>query len=544
MLTSHMAIESALRVSCLSERVIRRRDIRMSRTQLATVALIYGTYVWIATFYPFELSRDPSHSLANALAHFFPRVGLTDFVLNVLLFLPFGALFYRLWTASRSKKFIILLITVAGTLASLCIELLQVCFTRQPSGFDVLANTLGAAAGAVLALTCPARFCRLAYRCWRKVEQHGVILLLALLLGTVPIVISVVQLIAPFGIWDSHFTFQLANEATYNRPWLGKIHFVALYSRALPTGEVARHFHRGPSALKMPSTDDVVALYAFNEGSGNIIRDISGFGPALDLSFSPKGRVRWLDSENGIEIVQPSIVRSSRSPRKLYDALQDTHELSIEVWITPDNTVQGGPARILSFSRDTGARNFTLGQQGAEIEFRVRTPVSGMNGTPLALESGNEIAAGKQTHIVATYQNGMEKLYINGKQQAKTLNLPSDGIIGFGTRRTLISRIAYSFLYFFPASLFLSLFISMRANHIPKNLFLSVAIATGLVLLSESFQALMFKRPIDLSLLICGVIIAVFGAMSGQILLGTQRIKRVSKFESMGHPNFSSDNSQ
>jgi hypothetical protein len=354
----------------------------------------------------------------------------------------------------------------------------------------------------------------------------------------VPLVLPVAQLIAPFGIWDPRFTFQLGNEATYDRPWLGKIHLVALYSRALSGDEVARRFHQGPSLSTRLSSENLVALYAFSEGGGNIIRDMSGLKPALDLSFSPKGRVRWLESGNGIEIVKPSIVRSSNPATKLVEALRATHALSIEVWITPDNTMQRGPARIASFSRDARARNFTLGQQGAEIEFRVRTPVSGMNGTPLALKSGNEIAAGKQAQVVASYENGVEKLYINGRQQVQTLDLPRDGIIGFGTRRTPITRTAYSFCYIFPVSLFLTLYFRKRAVRASGRLLLPVAIAGGLALASESFQALAFHRFIDIWLLIVGTIIALLGALSGQILSAAHRITPIFEVSYMGNSIF------
>lgn len=48
--------------------------------------------------------------------------------------------------------------------------------------------------------------------------------------------------------WDESYSLILANEATGERPWLGEIHLVAVYSRALPRTEVARNFHAGPRA--------------------------------------------------------------------------------------------------------------------------------------------------------------------------------------------------------------------------------------------------------------------------------------------------------
>jgi glycopeptide antibiotics resistance protein len=319
----------------------------MNRRQLTTGAVIYGVYICIATLYPFEPSQDPSHSLARAFTRPFEHFGTTDFIVNVLLFVPLGALFRCLCTLRRRRTFVVLIATVAGALASVSIELLQVWFTRRPSGFDLLANTLGAAVGAVLARRCPARLSDLVFRFGQKVGLARVVLYIALFLGAVPLLVSIAQL-----VWDSRFTFQIRNEATYNRPWLGKICLVALYGRALSGDEISRGFHQGPSSLTGHSTSNLVALYVFNEGTGNIIRDVSGSEPARDLSFSPQGPVRWLDSGEGIEIVKASIVRSSDSPTKLFEALRATHELSIELWITPDNTKQRGQARIVSFSRN------------------------------------------------------------------------------------------------------------------------------------------------------------------------------------------------
>jgi hypothetical protein len=110
----------------------------------------------------------------------------------------------------------------------------------------------------------------------------------------------------------------------------------------------------------------------------------------------------------------------------------------------------------------------------------------------------------------------VEKLYINGRQQAETVELPSDGIIGFGPRRTPITRIAYSFFYIFPVSLILALY--KRADPVSGRPVLPVVVAMGLTLASESFQALAFNKSIDVSLLIGGTIIALLGALSGQIL--------------------------
>jgi hypothetical protein len=50
-----------------------------------------------------------------------------------------------------------------------------------------------------------------------------------------------------FGSWNDNYQFALANELNYSdsndRPWTGLYHYVAIYSRALDTTEVQKHFN-------------------------------------------------------------------------------------------------------------------------------------------------------------------------------------------------------------------------------------------------------------------------------------------------------------
>ena len=58
---------------------------------------------------------------------------------------------------------------------------------------------------------------------------------------------------------------------------------------------------------------------------------------------------------------------------KVYDACLASDAITIEAWVQPSAGDQSGPARIASFSIDTGARNFTLGQSGNDYDVRLRT---------------------------------------------------------------------------------------------------------------------------------------------------------------------------
>ncbi|RJP19077.1 MAG: hypothetical protein C4527_28115 [Candidatus Omnitrophota bacterium] len=56
-----------------------------------------------------------------------------------------------------------------------------------------------------------------------------------------------------FASWDDTFKFGLANEVSADRGWLGQLHLVALYNRALSAQEVSQNYNAGPFV-----DDDVV----------------------------------------------------------------------------------------------------------------------------------------------------------------------------------------------------------------------------------------------------------------------------------------------
>jgi glycopeptide antibiotics resistance protein len=484
------------------------------------VGLSYTGYVVVATLYPFELSRNASHGFSQ---RFFGGFNAPDFILNVLLFIPLGILLYYGLVLNRAKPWTILLTSLFAAAISLGIELLQFYFSRNPSGFDVLFNTVGAGCGALGSALLPSRCFDLAVRVVSTTARSRSAVAVAVLVGAAPLLLSFVQLFQPFGVWNSRFTFQIGNEATLDRPWVGEVYVVALYNRALSANEIRDNFLEG-SAAKTRSLEGLVSLYTFSEGQGPVVYDRSGVEPQLNLIIAPEDHVRWHHSAKGIEIIKPAIVRSSKPATKLIQAARASNELSIEVWLTTGQTMQTGPARIVSFSADTGARNFTLGQDGSVVEFRLRTPISGRNGTPLAVKSTDKISGLEKSHLVATYKNGVETLYLNGRQQADVLDLTKDGIIGFGTRKTALAAAAYSFFYFFPVSFLCATFLSRRANGLMSRL-LPFALGAGLCAVNEVFQMIVFARGADFSVIFWSLFMAALGTFSGQAFCLPERRK-------------------
>lgn len=101
----------------------------------------------------------------------------------------------------------------------------------------------------------------------------------------------------------------------------------------------------------------------------------------------------------------------------LRDAFMASNTWSLMVDFETRGLDQQGPARILSFSRDAGNRNFTLGQQGDQLVLRLRTPATGKNAiqpevTLLRLQ------ANTRYRVVLTYTSDTLTLFHNGQETA------------------------------------------------------------------------------------------------------------------------------
>jgi len=159
--------------------------------------------------------------------------------------------------------------------------------------------------------------------------------------------------------------------------------------------------------------NDVIALYEFKTGSGSTTFDTSGVDPALDLNLI--GDVNWVGGW-GIEFISGKAQGSTTASRKLHDLITATGEYSIEAWVVPANVTQEGPARIISYSAGTSARNFTLGQTRYNYNFLHRSSSTDANGEPdLSTADADEDLQATQQHVVITYDpvNG-RRIYVNG----------------------------------------------------------------------------------------------------------------------------------
>ncbi|MBD2460346.1 hypothetical protein H6G89_04745 [Oscillatoria sp. FACHB-1407] len=192
-------------------------------------------------------------------------------------------------------------------------------------------------------------------------------------------------------------------------------------------------------------TNDLIALYTFEEGDGLEIQDRSEVGEPMNLFIAEGDRtkVEWL-STGGLSVLPTNPVTAAASistkgaATKLIQAVKASNQITVEVWYRPASDrpiyLKDTPIRLLSISAPASAahrnRNFIL-QQGqwkiAQANFyhtRIRTPSRETND-----EEGLQTQAGtiqphittegttgfKLNHVVYTWDgNGTGRLYVDG----------------------------------------------------------------------------------------------------------------------------------
>lgn len=162
------------------------------------------------------------------------------------------------------------------------------------------------------------------------------------------------------------------------------------------------------------NTPNLIALYTFNEGGGDTIFDVSGVEPAINLTISDVSATRWL--AKGLSINSHTEIRSVDTADKINTAIANANALSVEAWVKPANTTQGGPSRIVTLSVNPSERNLTLGQSANRYIVRLKTTTNSSNGTP-AFEAPLDSLTTNLTHVVFTWDVATQQaaIYINGR---------------------------------------------------------------------------------------------------------------------------------
>lgn len=161
--------------------------------------------------------------------------------------------------------------------------------------------------------------------------------------------------------------------------------------------------------------DNLIALYQFKTGEGSTAFDTSGVGSAMHLTLS--GDYQWVGGW-GIQLNNGKAQAKVEDSKKLHQLITATGEYSVEAWVAPNNVVQEGPSRIISYSAGNNARNFMLGQSMYNYDFYHRSTTTDANGEEaLSTPDGAQILQATLQHVVMTF-DGIRgrQLFINGEK--------------------------------------------------------------------------------------------------------------------------------
>jgi hypothetical protein len=291
-----------------------------------------------------------------------------DFINNILMYIPLGI---ALSGSSLLRTFLF------GFFLSTTAETLQLGYVdRIPSGFDIASNTLGALVGYLVAMVW-LRATGVDPKSLRIPRPLAASAILIAIFGIVLLVDHPTK--SDFSNWSPTFHLAIGNELTGDRPWVGTISEFQIY----------------PFAMAPSQIDDLARQAAHADNTAL---------PSGGLMPPANSETRYGHS-----------LLSSDEELRFHDALVSQNQLTLLVFMQTNNLDQRGPARIITYSGDTGDRNFTLGQIHDTLTFRLRTPASGSNGTNPALYSKPVLSLNRTAFVAAVYDGRISRLYVDGK---------------------------------------------------------------------------------------------------------------------------------
>ncbi|HEY9803564.1 MAG TPA: VanZ family protein [Leptolyngbyaceae cyanobacterium] len=383
---------------------------------LATILIVL-----IATLYPFNFSRIQLLSLSTIIANFNHSSSFQDQVNNVLLFIPLGFTLTNLLSKSSkknlSKLFLVFLFSFS---LSLTVELLQIFLpSRSPTPADLLNNTLGGIFGLICFYIWNAKSFSSTVKkleTSRASQSRKQIIVFFLAYLSLTLFISFLwQNATNLSNWDSNYRLSIGNEVIGNRPWQGYLSEIYIADRAISKNEASQGLSNASYFNQLGNS-----LVAHYELIGKCCyQDQTGNQPKLLW----RGKPVTAPESQGVFVSANHWLRTSAPVTTLSQRISQTSQFTISTAIATTKIDQKGPARIISIADSSLRRNLTLAQQGHSLDLRLRTPLTGENGSDLNLNIPNIFTDNYLHHIIITYARGTIQVYVDNIDNFYSFNL-------------------------------------------------------------------------------------------------------------------------
>ncbi len=474
--------------------------------------------VILVTLFPFNFFiKDVSLDvIAKSFHH--PSY-LEDVLANILLFFPFGFGLAGISQRRQLKGIAALILVLAASASfSFLMEALQAFLpSRSSTVTDIQANTLGGFLGFLAFQLFSLLFLGELNKYFSLKKLSAIFISYA----TIAFIASLALLnYNNLHNWDESFPLLVGNEQVGDRPWSGYVSSLAIADRAIAKKEVEQIL-----SGFLPSDAIGNALVAFYQLEGkNSDRDRAGNLTKLSWHKQP---LEARAQTEGVVLTSSNWLETVTAATSLTERLRKTSQFSLITKLATAEQTQTGPARIISLSKDGYHRNFTLGQEGKDLVFRLRTPITGENGTKPEIIVPNVFKDTKLHHLIVTYNGSELRFYIDQLKDVYSIDLnPSiaffqyisllnnDWSVHLNHSFVKLYKFFYYGIIFIPLGIILgAIAIMSRADFVSFNLFIC-----GVILLSSCTFESILAKTIGRTMLIENILLSII-IMSASVLL-------------------------
>lgn len=395
--------------------VFKKIGVKRFNSLLITVSLLFILY---ATLSPFDFATRIGPGFDFRL---FKPDSFGDLLRNIILFIPFGFGFsYSKFRRNGQVKALLVSVLVVSFGLSSTVEIIQLFLPVRTSMLtDILANTLGGLLGFLCFHLGRDKITNLVGKLRFKIQKSLNLLRLIFTFFaylTLTFLLSGdLQNTTNLSNWNSDFPLLLGNEKTASRPWNGQVSELSFTSRALSSSEIESVLSQNSPLTGIK--DSLVASYQL--GGRGSYSDEKGNLPDLTWRGVPTNS----QDRNGILLNSNHWLKTSASAALLTQRIRDTSQFTLIADVATADTNQTGPARIVSLSAGPLRRNFTLGQEGTNLDFRLRTPLTGINGSKPSLSIPHIFADTSPHKLIITYDGSIVRISLDHLTPSYSLEL-------------------------------------------------------------------------------------------------------------------------
>ena len=157
---------------------------------------------------------------------------------------------------------------------------------------------------------------------------------------------------------------------------------------------------------------------------GTPVPDRAASSPDVPLHAAARDPIGVAFLAGGVELSGGHLEAEPEDGRALGEALAAAGSLTIELWASTPHDDNTGPARIVTYSSGAWTRAFSILQNRAALETRLRTTATSENGSELGASIPAVFPAGAPRQIVLTYDGstGRARAYVDGQLRDEHLH--------------------------------------------------------------------------------------------------------------------------